>query len=345
MDFQRLPKVDLHRHLEGAIRPKTVLELAVEQGVSLPAYELDDLRRYLQVRDDPPDFHNFLGKFQLIRELWRSLDAIERAAAEAVEDAGKDNVKYLELRFSPRHFARKNHFAIEDVCDRVINGARRAAARDGMTVNFIVTLGRDFGIDANRESAEYAVAGAGRHIVGLDIAGDEVNHSAIPFLPFFERAKDAGLGITIHAGEAGGPENVREAIEVFHADRIGHGIAAARDPSVMDLALERGVAFEVCLTSNLHTGVVADIERHPIRELLSRGLAVTLNTDDPAISNDITLTHEYNVARDGVGLDKETIRSLILNGVAHAFFDNESKERMMILFRKESSSSPTGDVF
>lgn len=317
--LKALPKVDLHRHLEGSVRPESALAIAIDGGVNLPTYDLELLRRHIQVGGDTPSFHGFLGKFRLLRELWVSLDAVERVAYEAAADAGDDNVKYLELRYSPRHFARRGNFAIADVCDRVTRGARRAAEERGMGINFIACIGRDFGIEANRESAEYAVSRAGELFVGIDLAGDEINCPAAPFLPFFERAKEKGLGITIHAGEAGAWANVREALELFKAERIGHGVRVVDDAETLELALRSGTTFEICLTSNLHTGAVADLSRHPIKELLHRGALVTLNTDDPAISNMIDLTHEYTAAVTNIGLTLPEIREIILNGASAAF--------------------------
>ncbi|OHB76939.1 MAG: adenosine deaminase [Planctomycetes bacterium RBG_16_59_8] len=326
--LKALPKVDLHRHLEGSIRPETILELAVAQGVNLPTYDLGALRQLVQIGEERPGFSAFLEKFRLIREIWVSLDAVERVAAEAVADAAGDHVRYLELRYSPRHFARKAGFSIEAVCERVTRGARRAASESGMIVNFIATLGRDFGVAANASSAEYAIAHAGDLFVGLDLAGDETRFPAEPFLPLFERAKSAGLGITIHAGEAAGAENVREALELFHAQRIGHGIRAIDDERTLALARERNATFEICLTSNIHTSVVKDLRDHPIKKLLAAACAVTLNTDDPAISNMIDLTHEYSVALSDVGLTLADLRRIILAGLDAAFLPAGEKRRL-----------------
>lgn len=275
--------IDLHRHLEGSVRFETFVELAREVGIDLPRAEL---RRRTTMKGEKPGFLRFLSKFEPYRGLYPSRDWIERVAFEAVEDAKKDGVTLLELRFSPTHFGRRMGAAGEDVAEWVARGARRA----GIDVRFIATFGRDFGVKGN-ESTTRAVRGTSL-FRGLDLAGNEAV-GARPFAALFKRLK---LPATIHAGEAGGPENVREAIELFGARRIGHGVRVLKDPAVVELARRRKVHFEVCLSSEIQTGAARSWTRHPGTGLLRAGLEVSLNTDDPSVCG-VRLSGELRLAR------------------------------------------------
>lgn len=283
MDFKALPKVDLHRHLEGSVRFETFVELARDVGIDLPRAEL---RRRTTMKGEKPGFQRFLSKFELYRGLYPSRDWIERVAFEAAEDAKRDGVIYLELRFSPTHFGRRMQAKGEDVAHWVARGARRA----GIDVRFIATYGRDFGVKGN-EPTTRAVKGT-RVFSGLDLAGNEAV-SALPFRPLFKSLK---LPVTIHAGEGGGPENVRQAIEKFGAKRIGHGVRVLEDPEVVRLARDRGVVFEVCPTSEIQTGAARSWARHPWMRMKEEFPAhVTLCTDDPSICG-VDLTSELRKA-------------------------------------------------
>jgi adenosine deaminase len=285
VDFRSLPKVELHRHLEGSVRFNTFVELARDAGIELPRREL--LRR-TSMKGEKPGFLRFLSKFELYRGLYPSRDWIERVAFEAAEDAKKDGVVYLELRFSPTHFGRRMGAKGEDVAQWVARGARRAK----LDVRFIATFGRDFGVKGN-EPTTRAVRGT-NVFSGLDLAGNEAI-PARPFLPLFKKLK---LPVTIHAGEAAGPENVREAIETFGARRIGHGVRVLENPRVVDLARRLDVHFEVCLTSEIQTRAARNWKSHPALRMASK-LRLSLNTDDPSICG-VTLSDEYrNAERNG----------------------------------------------
>ena len=282
MDFKALPKIDLHRHLEGSVRFETFVELARDTGLDLPRAEL---RRRTSMKGEKPGFLRFLSKFELYRGLYPSRDWIERVAFEAAEDAKKDGVIYLELRFSPTHFGRRMKAKGEDVAEWIARAARRA----GIDVRFIATFGRDIGVKGNEPTTR---ALRGTHVFsGLDLAGDEAI-SARPFAPLFRKLK---LPVTIHAGEAGGPGNVREAIESFGARRIGHGVNVLKDPAVVGLARELGVHFEVCLTSEVQTGAARGWRAHPARQMGRMGLKLSLNTDDPSICG-VNLSGELRTA-------------------------------------------------
>ncbi len=313
MNFRALPKIDLHRHLEGSVRFATLVELARDAGLDLPAREL---RRRSTMRGEKPGFRRFLSKFQIYRGLYPSRDWIERVAFEAAEDARRDGVVYLELRFSPAHFARRLRAPGEDVADWVVRASRRA----GIEIRFIATFGRDFSM---RENAPTARALLGTpYFSGLDLAGDE-RSAAGPFLRLFRRA---GLPATIHAGEAGGAANIREAIERFGAARIGHGVRVLEDPRVAALARAANVVFETCPTSEIQTGAAPSWARHPVRAMVEASLRVTLNTDDPSITG-ADLSAECAAARR-LGLSAGQVRAAMIQAADAAFLPARAKARL-----------------
>lgn len=323
-----LPKMDLHRHLEGSVRPETFLDIARSRKIALPADNLEDLRRRIQIIGDPPGFLNFLSKFDLFRGFWPDREAIERVACEAVEDAARDHVCYLELRYAPVHFARGRGFRPLDVIDWIYQSARRAAKDYGIHVEFIATAARHYPLEINLPGIE-AVLEAGRErFAGFDVAGDELHFPLEPFAPYFKRIKQAGLGLTLHAGEAGGASNVREAIERFDADRIGHGVHIIEDESVIHLALERNIPFEMCLTSNIQTATVPSLCQHPAKRLLDQGLCITLNTDDPSISR-TDLTREWELALAEAGFSPADLKKALLNSLRAAFLAKAQKPALL----------------
>ena len=314
MDFQKLPKVELHRHLEGSIRSGTFVELAKETGIDLPRAEL---RRRTSMKGEKPGFLRFLSKFELYRGLYPSREWIERVAFEAAEDAKRDGVIYLELRFSPTHFGRRLKAKGEDVAEWVRRGARRS----GLDLRFIATYGRDFGVQGN-EPTTRAVKGTSV-FSGLDLAGNEAV-SARPFAPLFKRLK---LPVTLHAGETGNADNVREAMEVFGARRIGHGLAALKDDALMRDAWTRAVHFELCPTSEVQTGAAASWERHPAWRFFDRPALFSLNTDDPSVCG-VSLSDEHARARKS-GRTLERLRFAAICAADAAFVSAEKKSALV----------------
>ena len=316
MDFRALPKVELHRHLEGSVRFSTFVELAREVRLDLSTSEL---RRQTSMRGEKPGFRRFLSKFALFRGLYPSREWIERVAFEAVEDARREGVIYLELRFSPTHFGRRMKAQGEDVADWVARGARRA----GIDVRFVATFGRDFGPRGN-EPTSRAVEGT-NVFSGLDLAGDE-SKSALPFRSLFRRLK---LPATLHAGEArDGAGGVREALRSFGATRIGHGVRCVADRQIVEFARAQGVTFEVCLTSELLTGAAGRGRTHAARLLADRGARVTLCTDDPSVCG-TDLPREYRLARR-LGWSSAELLLCNLTGASAAFAPEEHKRLLRL---------------
>jgi len=335
--FQRMrafPKVDLHRHLEGSISAETLVSIASQYGGTLPAYTIEKLRPYIQMDSESPGFAIFLEKFKVYRGFYPCREAIEDVAYRAVRDAALDNVRYLELRYSPSHFAGRNKFRESDVIAWISAAIKKSSADFNIIVVPILTISRDYGLELAENTVRYASQLPKGVFCGLDIAGDEVTNSAKPFSQLFSLARNSGLYLTIHAGEACGPQNVREAVMDFKADRIGHGVRSIEDSSIMALLRERRILLELCLTSNVHTGVIPSVDAHPIRRLMEAGVPVSINTDDPAIS-DITLSGEYVEAVTKLGFTELELKAVNLQALDHAFHpDKEYLKRQLAHFWK-----------
>ncbi|MCB8985980.1 MAG: adenosine deaminase [Ardenticatenaceae bacterium] len=341
--LQAMPKIDLHRHLEGSLRLTTLLEVARKYSLDLPANDVEKLRPFVQITDDPPNHEAFLSKFEVLRHFYRSPETISRLAYEAVADAALDNIHYLELRFSPQALARVRGFDLAEVTDWVITAVQQASQDYHIQVGLIISLVRHEPVAQARQVAQIAYDRAGKGVVGIDLAGDEVKYPSAPFAPIFQTAKEAGLGITIHAGEWASAIGVRQAIEDLNASRVGHGVRAIENSQVLKLIQERNVALEVCLTSNLQTGVVHSVSHHPLVDMLDLNLLATLNTDDPSVSN-LTLTDEYEVAMKALGLPYIQLRRMVLNAASAAFLPEDGRQRLIAHFQKElpPDGLPTG---
>ncbi len=324
--YAALPKVELHRHLEGSLRLNTLVEVARTYGLKMLG--TGRLRALVQMNEEEPfTFENFLSKFQTLRLFYRSPEIIARIAREAIEDAALDNVRYLELRFSPSALSKAQDFALEDVMNWVLDSARQASADFGITTRLIVSVNRH----ESAKLAETVVQLAADHlqdgVVAVDLAGNEAEFSALPFKEIFRSGRQAGLQVCIHAGEWGGADNIAEAIVDMGASRIGHGVRVLEDPSVTGLAREFCIPFEVCVTSNYQSGVVNELKSHPLQDMIAAGLNVTINTDDPSISQ-IKLSDEYRLACEELGLAGEELRARVLAGAQAAFLPEQERQAL-----------------
>jgi adenosine deaminase len=332
--YRALPKVELHRHLEGTLRLDTMIDIARQHGITVPEDVLS-LSNLVQVQDQENfSFKNFLSKFNTLRLFYRSPEAIHRITREAIEDAAKDNVKYMELRFTPVALSRAERFPLHDVLDWVITSAQAAAKEFGLIVKLITSVNRHESPELAEQVAWLAAEHKDDGVVAMDLAGNEAEFKSEPFYAVFREAKQAGLHITIHAGEWGPAANVSEAIEELGAERIGHGVRVLENGYVTSLARERGTAFEVCVTSNYQSGVVPGLESHPLAKMLDEGLNVTINTDDPSVSR-ITLSHEYHVACDDLGFSMAKLKQRILAAGQAAFLPEDERGKLVETLTKE----------
>jgi adenosine deaminase len=331
--YLSLPKVELHRHLEGSLRLATMVEIARQHGLEIQ--NVQKLGALVQVsKDDPYTFQNFLSKFVTLRKFYRSPEIIGRFTQEAVADAAADNVRYLELRFTPVALSAAQGYLLSDVMDWVVEYTRQASLEYGITTNLIVSINRHESVKIAERVVELALERKDQGIVGIDLAGNEAQFPARPFVSLFKEARQSGLHITLHAGEWGGADNVAEALVDFNAERIGHGVRIVEDQSVVDLAQQRGTAFEVCITSNTQSGVFKTLTDHPVIDMVSSGLNVILTTDDPSISQ-IVLSDEYQTACEDLGLSKAALRKSIMAGAQAAFISDRQKENLLASLERE----------
>ncbi len=318
-----MPKVDLHRHLEGAIRIESLAGLGLAPGDGL-----DALRKQItHAAGDPRDPGFFLTRFKTIRDFFLDQEVIEKLTRSVISDAASDNVRYLELRLTPVALAARGGFALDEVTGWVVDAANQEALRHELVVRFLLSFNRHEPASLAHEVLEIALARRESGIVGLDLAGDERTFPAEPFAGIMLRARDEGLGLSVHAGEWGDSADIAYAIHQLGANRIGHGVKVMRDETLVDEARKAGVCFEVSLTSNERTGAVGTLGEHPLVEMLQAGLQVALTTDDPGIF-ETTLSEEHEIAIHRLGLSIETIKGMTLSAIQASFLGKKSKLAM-----------------
>lgn len=320
----QLPLTDIHRHLDGNIRAQTILDLGREFNLTLPATTLELLRPHVQVTQTEPDLVSFLNKLDWGVKVLGSLEACRRIAQENVEDAARAGIHYAELRFSPGYMAMTHNLPLAGVVEAVIDGVRAGCQQHNIDVRLIGIMSRTFGEEACLRELEGLLAHRDG-ITALDLAGDELGFPGSQFLSHFNRARDAGFRITVHAGEAAGPESIWQAIRELGAERIGHGVKAVDDPALMDFLAAHKIGVESCLTSNIQTSTVASLAQHPLAKFLDHGILATINTDDPAVQG-IELPYEYEVAAPQAGLSLAQIRTAQENGLKIAFLTDAEKD-------------------
>ena len=325
------PLTDLHRHLDGNIRLTTIWQLAQEHSIVLPADNIETLKTQLQIQHKTTNLLAFLEKMELGVSVLASEQACFQIAYENIEDAKLAGLNYVELRFSPVFMAKAHGLVLEQVIEAVVAGCKAGSQTYGVSVNLIGILSRSYGEQSCMRELQ-ALLTAKDAIVALDLAGDEKGFPAIRFKQHFKLARDVGWNITVHAGEADGPQSIWQAIVELGATRIGHGVAAREDAGLMDFMANNGISIECCLTSNFQTGACTDIAQHPIKTFIEKGIVVTLNTDDPGVSG-IEIGDEYKLAREVVGLSTKQLEQIQVNGVDVAFVGDSVKAELLAQHR------------
>jgi len=319
----KIPLVDLHRHLDGNVRLETILEIGRKHNLSLPAWDEEGLRPHVQVTDPQPGVMAFIGKFKWMMAVLVNNEACWRVAYENVEDAQREGIDYIELRFSPWFMAETHGLNPIGVVEAVCDGVAKGQQDFGVRVNLIGILSRTYGAGIAWKELNSLITQRD-NITGLDLAGDEANFPAELFVDHFQKGREVGWSITVHAGETVGPDSIWQAVRKLGAQRIGHAVTAIQDLQLMDFMVERRIGVECNLTSNIQTTTVHDYASHPVRRFLEHGLLVTLNTDDPGVSG-IDLAYEYNQAAPAAGLSLEQIRQMQINALEVAFLSPEEK--------------------
>jgi adenosine deaminase len=327
--LHQLPKTDLHVHLDGSLRPATMLELAAEAGVTLPAGDAASLGDYMHVRQGR-DLVDYLARFDITLALMQTEHAIERIAYELAEDAAAENVRYMEVRFCPA-LNMRGGLSGEQVVEAALRGLRRAEA------SVIVCGLRNLPVQTSIEMAELAVAYRDRGVVAFDLAGAERGHPPIDHQPAFHIAADANLGITIHAGEAFGPRSIHQAIHYCNARRIGHGTRLWEDPDLMGFVNDFRIPLEICLISNVQTRATPSLEEHPLRVFYDQGIVVSLNTDNRLMSG-TTMTDEFLHAHRSLGFTWEELCDITVMSFESAFMSHQQRVALVAAVREEIAS-------
>ncbi len=320
------PLLELHRHLDGSVRLQTILELGRQHNLPLPADTLEGLRPHVQVTRPVVGVMTFIAKFEWMQRVMVNLDAVRRITYENVADAAAEGIDYIELRFSPLFMAEKHNLDPAGVVRAVCEAAAQGEADHPVRVRLIGIMSRTYGPDRCWGELNAILRGRGPALVGVDLAGDEVNFPGRLFVNHFYRAREAGLHATVHAGEvpACSPhaalalENLWVAVWEMGARRLGHALRAVDDPTLLDYLREHGIGIESCPTSNVQTSTVPGYGGHPLRTFVDHGLLATLNTDDPGVSN-ITLADEYRAAGEQIGLSPAELQVVQSNAQRVAF--------------------------
>ena len=319
IDLRAAAKVELHRHLEGSLRVGTVFELAAGHGARTP----QELADRIEVRAPMRDLMAVLGAFDLFQRAFVSVEATERMAFEVVEDAARENVRLLELRFSPDFLCRPHGLDWDAAMEAIVRGGRRAAREHGVLLGLIAIVSRGYGVTSAERTADFALRWK-HELCGFDLADDEVRFPSRLFEGPVRRVREAGLPVTVHSGEGTWPANVLEALDALLPRRLGHGTAVAQSEPLVERVRREGIALEMCPSSNERTRAVPSLAAHPARELLGRGLRVTLNSDDPGLFA-IDLTHELEVARGALGFTDADLAACTRNALDASFLPAADK--------------------
>lgn len=317
--------IDLHLHFDGSLFPRTVLELAAEQQIKLPTEEPDELKLFMAAPEDCGSLNEYLEKFDLPLSVLQTKEAIRKAMYTLLSSLKEQGMLYAEVRFAPQLHLQKG-LTQEEVVKAAVLGMQEATAGSFFKANLILCCMR--GADNQEENlhtVRTAAQFSGRGVAAVDLAGAEALFPTADFEDVFAYAKELGVPFTIHAGEADGPESIEAALR-FGAKRIGHGVRAREDETVLELLKEQQIPLEMCPTSNVQTKAVAGMEDHPVLDYLREGLKVTVNTDNMTVS-DTTVEREYRKLQE-LGMTREEYRQLLFHAADAAFLSEEERGRM-----------------
>ncbi len=338
-EIKAMPKIELHCHLDGSMRADTVVELLKEQGTDIEEHGLlpedlmsGDIAKWLQVAPDCTSLTEYLQKFDLPLRCLQTTEGLKRAAYELVCDVAEENVKYIEVRFAPQLSTEKG-LTCSDVIEAVVDGLRLGEEEFGTYARAIVCAMRHHSFGQNMEMLYSAKEFIGKGVCALDLAGDESQFPTKLFRELFAEAKRIGMPFTIHSGECGSVENVREAIELG-AGRIGHGIALEKSEELQRLCAEKRIGIEMCPTSNLQTKAVESFANYPIKQFLANGLLVSLHTDNRTVSG-TSMEQEIQLAKAVLGLNVEEVTQCTKNAIETAFAEEEVKQKLFDILRNK----------
>ena len=325
--FQKLPKTDLHVHLDGPMRAETIVDPARRENVSLPADDADGLRKTLRFGDNFGSLVEYLRTFDVTLSVLQTEESLFRVAFELAEDAAAENVRYMEVRYSPMLHTRRG-LRLTNVVEAVLAGLRQGRERYGIESNIIVCGIRNISPESSLEMAELAVAYKNRGVVGFDLAGAEYDHPAKHHRAAFQLVRDNNINTTIHAGEAYGPESIAQAIHVCGAHRLGHAVRLRENGDLLHYVNDHRIPIECCPSSNVQTGAVRNLGSHPIKLYHNLGLRVTVNTDNRLIT-DTSVSKELWLCHTQMGFTLADIKSMLIAGFKSSFLPFHVKQQYL----------------
>jgi aminodeoxyfutalosine deaminase len=326
---RRMSKVELHVHLEGSIRPATLLQLAERNGIELPVQGIDNLHDFYRFRD----FAHFIEVYVTITRCLKTPDDYRLIAHEFGADCARQNIRYAEVTFSIYTNVRLSGLTWQAILEGLNEGRAQARAAFGVDWGWVFDIVRDVP-ETQNDVVEIALAAQDDGVVALGLGGGEKGFPPELFVKSFERARQGGLRSVPHAGEIAGPESVWSALRLLQADRIGHGVHCVEDPALVAYLREHQVPLEMCPTSNVCLGVYPSYEAHPLRQLWNEGLLITVNSDDPPMF-ETDLNHEYEVLIDHFGFSAAELEQVSLNAVRASFLSQAEKTQLENRFRAE----------
>ena len=325
--LERLPKVELHCHLDGCLRIETILDLAQKDKVKLPSHDIGELSKTLPIGDNRVTLEEYLERFDITLSVMQTPDSLKRIAFELIEDVAKENVRYIEVRYSPILHTKKGMRPSESI-DAVLAGLKSGEMEFGVKSGIIICGIRNISPTVSLKLADLTVQYKNKGVVGFDLAGAEENFPAKDHKEAFYLIENNNVNATIHAGEAFGPSSIHQAIHYCNAHRIGHGTRLKEDKGLMNYVNDHRIPLEICLTSNWHTRSVRSLKYHPVRYYYDEGLRISLNTDNRLIS-DTTLTKEFALAHELFGFYLNDFRRMTITAMKSAFLSYKTRKEMI----------------
>ncbi|MBN8047159.1 adenosine deaminase [Paraclostridium bifermentans] len=326
MNFEKLPKIELHCHLDGSVRPSTIIELANMKNIDIPSKNIDEIKNMMVAPKDCKSLDEYLKRFELPGLIMQDEDSLERIAFELMEDASKENIVYIEIRFAPLLHINKG-LNTKQVIESVLKGIKRAESIYDIKGNLILSCMRTMSVESSYDVIEAGKEYLNNGVVAVDLCSSENEQFCEKFEEPIYLARSYGYRITIHAGETGIGENVYDAITLLKAERIGHGVFIKDCEKAYNLVKENNVTLEMCPTSNLQTKAIKNIENYPLNNFHKDGIKVSLNTDNRTVS-DIDLTNEYNIIFNNFEMSEDDYKTIYLNSVEASFADENTKNKL-----------------
>ncbi|CEO24869.1 adenosine deaminase [Paraclostridium sordellii] len=326
MNFKYLPKIELHCHLDGSVRPSTVIELAKKKNIELPSLNEIEIQKLMVAPKNCSSLDEYLKRFDLPGLVMQDEEGLERIAFELMEDAFSENIVYIEIRFAPLLHVSKG-LTVKQVISSVLKGIKRAEKQFDIKGNLILSCMRTMSVESSYEVIESGKEFLGNGVVAVDLCSSEYDDFCFKFEKPIALARSYGYRITIHAGETGIGKNVLDAINILKAERIGHGIFIKDHEEAYNLVKEKNITLEMCPTSNLQTKAIDHLFNYPLETFYKDGIKVTLNTDNRTVSN-VDLTNEYSVIINEFNMDEEDYKNIYLNSVKACFANDEIKNKL-----------------